>query len=124
MPQFRTLAFLGRNPGAMLSDVAAFLALTPPAASKLIDGLFLEKLVERETGTADRRRVVLALTPLGKRKYEAAVKAAEAYLSEKLAQLDAPTRGEILRAMQALHALFEDPPETRRPISPRRSAKA
>ena len=34
MVQFRALAFLGRNDCAMLSDVATFLGLTLPAASK------------------------------------------------------------------------------------------
>ena len=48
MPQFRTLAFIGRNPGAMLNDVAHFLALTPPAASKLVEGLFSTGLVDRD----------------------------------------------------------------------------
>ena len=33
MPQFRALAFLGRNEGAMLGDVATFLTLSLSAAS-------------------------------------------------------------------------------------------
>src|SRR5688500_4983512 len=69
MPQFRTLAFLGRNKDAMLADVAAFLGLTPPAASKLVDALVAEGLVAREMGASDRRRIALALTALGRRKF-------------------------------------------------------
>src|SRR5580698_4517559 len=65
MPQFRALAFLGRNEGAMLGDVANFLTLTLSAASKLVDGLVTANLVTRESDTVDRRRIVLKLTPLG-----------------------------------------------------------
>jgi len=124
IPQFRTLAFLGRNEGAMLVDVANFLALTPPSASKLVDGLFSAGLLDREQPSDDRRRVALRLTAEGRRKCEAAVRASEAYLSERIERLEPQVRGEVLRSMRALHTLFEDPPETCRPTSPKRSANA
>jgi DNA-binding MarR family transcriptional regulator len=124
MPQFRALAFVGRNAGAMLSDVATFLALTPPAASKLVDGLFSAGLLVREPGSEDRRCIELKLTPAGRRKYDAAVQTAEQYLAERIGKLDAVARGEVLRAMNTLHALFDDPPEVRRPIQPKRLLKA
>ena len=114
MPQFRTLAFLGRNKDAMLSDVAAFLGLTPPAASKLVDGLVSERLVAREIGTSDRRRVALTLTPLGRRKFAQVVDEAENYLGERIQHLEPGTRAEVVRALAALHAIFEDPAEVRR----------
>src|SRR5436190_544424 len=87
IPQFRTLAFVGRNDGAMLVDVANFLALTPPSASKLVDGLFSAGLLAREQPREDRRRVALRLTEKGRRKYDAAVRASEAYLSERIERL-------------------------------------
>jgi DNA-binding MarR family transcriptional regulator len=124
MPQFRTLAFIGRNAGAMLSDVAAFLALTPPAASKLVDGLFSAGLLAREIGSRDRRRVALRLTASGKRKFDAAVREAEAYLSARIEQLEPQVRGEVLRSMTALHVLFEETPEVRHPARARRAGTA
>lgn len=123
MPQFRTLAFLGRNAGAMLVDVATFLALTPPAASKLVDGLFNAGLVSRDAVSDDRRRVALNLTPAGRQKYAAAVRTAENYLAERIEQLDGRTRAEILRSVAALQTIFEAPSEVRRPIVPRRVEK-
>lgn len=113
MPQFRTLAFVGRNEGAMLADVAAFLGLTPPAASKLVDGLVAAGLVAREAGTSDRRRVALKLKPGGRRIYQRAVESAEQYLAKHLAALKPDVRGELLRSMQALRSIFDDPPEVR-----------
>src|SRR5215217_7612844 len=62
MPQFRALAFIGRNEGAALSDVAAFLGLGLPSTSKLIDGLVEARLVTREIAPGDRRRVCLGLS--------------------------------------------------------------
>ena len=39
IPQFRTLAFIQRNPDSSLSNLAEHLGLTLPSASKLVDGL-------------------------------------------------------------------------------------
>ena len=121
MPQFRTLAFIGRNAGAMLADVATFLALTPPAASKLVDGLFSAGLLARDAVSGDRRRVSITLTPLGRRKFDAAVRAAEAYLSDRIEQLDERSRGDVLRAMGALQSIFDEQPEMRGPLPSRRT---
>jgi DNA-binding MarR family transcriptional regulator len=120
MPQFRTLAFLGRNEDPMLADVATFLGLTPPAASKLIDTLVAAKLVIREEGTVDRRRVALKLTPSGRRKYNRVVEDAESYLAERIQNLAPQIRVEVLRGLEALQAIFEDPSEVRRSTAKRK----
>lgn len=114
MPQFRTLAFLGRNECAMLSDVSNFLGLTPPAASKLIDGLVAAKLASRETPPGDRRRISLKLTPAGRRKYEAVVVAAREFLARKLRHLKPSERASLLAAMSLLHNAFADAPDEER----------
>ena len=112
--QFRALAFLGRNEHAMLGDVANFLALTLPAASKLIDGLVGVGYATREIDPEDRRKVVLALTTAGRRKYAAALKFTADFLAERVSHLGDPERTAIARAMKALEEVFtDDPPETR-----------
>jgi DNA-binding MarR family transcriptional regulator len=120
MPQFRTLAFLGRNEDPMLADVATFLGLTPPAASKLVDALVAGKFVSREEGTVDRRRVALKLTPAGRRKYTRLVEDAESYLAERIQHLAPATRAEVVRGLEALHTIFEDPSEVRRTTEKRK----
>ncbi len=114
MPQFRTLAFLGRNECAMLSDVSNFLGLTPPAASKLIDGLVAAKLASRETPAGDRRRVSLELTKAGRREYGAVVQAAREFLAGKLRHLNATERASLLDAMSLLKRAFADAPDEER----------
>lgn len=107
LPQFRTLAFLGRNEGAMLADVANFLALTPPAASKLVDGLVTLRYVIRRQDRADRRRVSLALSALGRTKYEHIQAQARSWLSGKVEGLSSAQRRHLLSATQILRSLFE-----------------
>ena len=114
MPQFRTLAFLGRNECAMLSDVSNFLGLSLPAASKLVDGLVAAKLASRETHSGDRRRVSLELTKAGRRKYEAVLLAAREFLAGKLDHLSAVERASLLGAMSLLHRAFADAPDEER----------
>ena len=112
VPQFRALAFLGRNEGAMLGDVASFLVLTLSAASKLVDGLVTAGLVARESDPLDRRKIVLKLTPSGERKFAAVREATADFLTERVAEVSADERACITAAMRTLRGLFTDePPE-------------
>jgi DNA-binding MarR family transcriptional regulator len=112
MPQFRALAFLGRNEGAALSDVATFLGLALPSASKLIDGLVLSKFVVREIAAEDRRRVCLALSPAGRAKYKVMVTQARKFLAKKVAHFSDPQRQQLSEILGALRLIFEKNPPT------------
>ena len=113
LPQFRALAFLGRNESAMLGDVGEFLGLTLPAASKLIEGLVAAGMVSRRADPVDRRKVMLRLTAAGRRKYAALLKLVGDYLTERVARLSLRERTGISAALRALQTVFTDvPPET------------
>jgi len=107
VPQFRALAFVGRNQGAKLSDLANFLGLTAPSASKLIDGLVVAKFVSREVPSGDRRRVSLALSAAGSREYRSVLRQARSYLARKVEHLGRESRGRLLAALNDLRAAFE-----------------
>lgn len=112
VPQFRALAFLGRNEGAMLGDVAGFLVLTLSAASKLVDGLVTAGLVGRESDPLDRRKIALKLTAAGERKFAAVREATAEFLTERVAEVSADERACITAAMRTLRGIFSDvPPE-------------
>lgn len=66
VPQFRTLAFLDRNPGASLSDLAEHLGVTRATASANTERLVQRDFVHRRDDPKERRRVVLNLTEAGK----------------------------------------------------------
>jgi DNA-binding MarR family transcriptional regulator len=65
VPQFRTLAFLDRNPGASLSDLAEHLGVTAATASANTERLVQRNFVNRSDHPQSRRRVVLSLTEAG-----------------------------------------------------------
>jgi DNA-binding MarR family transcriptional regulator len=106
VPQFRALTFLGRHPGASLSDLAAHIGLTLPSISKMIDRLVARDLVVRRSAPQDRRRICLELTPSGEAALQAAAQATQERLAERLAALSPDERTVITQAMRSLQALF------------------
>ena len=65
VPQFRCLNFIARRPGSSVSAVAAFLGVTLPTASVMVDRLVRAGAVEPRTAAADRRRSELRATAEG-----------------------------------------------------------
>ncbi len=65
VPQFRCLNFIAREPGSSVSAVAAFLGVTLPTASAMVDRLVKAGAVAPTTALADRRRSELHLTDAG-----------------------------------------------------------
>jgi DNA-binding MarR family transcriptional regulator len=106
VPQFRVLTYLNRTDGASLSAVADRVGLSLPAMSRLIDGLVARDLVRREESSADRRRVTLQLTDLGRELVRTARAGAQARLAEALAALSPSHRAEVAQAMQRLRPVF------------------
>ncbi|HYB68186.1 MAG TPA: MarR family transcriptional regulator [Candidatus Acidoferrales bacterium] len=106
VPQFRTLAFVNRNEGSSLLDVANHMGLTPPSACRLVDGLITRGMMTRQDNPADRRRVRLAATPSGMTILEASRRKTMAYLADKLKGVSAEDREIIVKAMEALRSVF------------------
>jgi DNA-binding MarR family transcriptional regulator len=106
IPQFRTLAFIQRNPDSSLSNLADHLGLTLPSVSKLVDGLVKQELVTRQESTADRRRLTLGLTQIGASIMNSARTGAQANLAKKLGCLSDSDLQKICTAMQLLRPIF------------------
>jgi len=106
VPQFRTLAFVNRNEGPSLWEVASHMGLTPPSMSRLVDGLIERGLMARKDHPADRRRVRLTVTAHGRAILEASTRGTLSYLAEKLEGLDAGKREVIDQAMETLRTAF------------------
>ncbi len=106
VPQFRAMAYIDQNEGASLSDLSSHIGLTLPSMSKLIDGLVSRKLVARTSHSVDRRRICLALTPLGREELGAAHRSTEKYLANTLSGLDEAELRSIEHAMKVLKGLF------------------
>lgn len=124
VPQFRTLGFVHRNPGASLSDASAHIGLTLPSMSRLVDGLVEQKLMLRQCHPDDRRRVTLELTAQGRALWQSAREFTQASLADRLSTLDENDRATVTRAMQILSQLFGKPEEKAADAPLRASATA
>ncbi len=107
VPQLRAMIFLSRNRGASLSDVAEYVGLTRPSASKLIEVLVARGLVSREGCMVDRRRIRLGVTNEGKVTLEAAWAAVQSDLAQRMAAVPAGELAVVGQAMRILRFLFE-----------------
>jgi long-chain acyl-CoA synthetase len=102
LPQYRLLAFLDQGDWAA-SALADRLAVSRPSITGLVDGLVKRGLVERRTGTDDRRRVDHALTAEGKAILARADEHADQALAAFMDTLSRDVTTEAHRALCRLH---------------------
>ncbi|MGC8552086.1 MAG: MarR family winged helix-turn-helix transcriptional regulator [Phycisphaerae bacterium] len=108
--QFRMLLLLQMFGPASLSDVADRLGLTLPSASKLAEELGKLGFIARRTDQADRRRIVLSLTPSGRSALEAVQREAQRHLAELFEPLTAAERKFLACAVSVMRPLFAAKP--------------
>jgi DNA-binding MarR family transcriptional regulator len=106
VPQFRVLAFVKRNEGASLWEVARHMGLTPPSTSRLVDNLIERDLMTRADHPDDRRRVRLTVTRRGRTILRKSTDETVSYLAHKLSGVDANSREVIEKAVEALRIIF------------------
>jgi DNA-binding MarR family transcriptional regulator len=111
--QFRALAYLSRRPGDSLGDLAEYLGLTPPAASRMVDALVRRGLAVREPVPGNRRQLQLRISPEGRKLFNAAVDGTLDEVEQRLRTLSGPRRKRIVEALRdlsevcVLHKPFE-----------------
>jgi len=99
--QYRMLARLKEGP-TTASALAEWQAVTPPTATKVIDGLVERAWVERLRSDDDRRHVLVALTPAGEEAARRLEAAASAALEDVVARLRPEERALVRQALVAL----------------------
>jgi DNA-binding MarR family transcriptional regulator len=87
VPQFRVLAYLGRNSDASLSAVADFIGIADATASAMVERLVRRRLVVREGDPEERRRVRLRLTRGGSALLERAGARTRRHVAARLSAL-------------------------------------
>lgn len=103
VPQFRCLNFIARRPGSSVSAVAAFLGVTLPTASALVDRLVKAGAVAPSTAAADRRRSELHATDAG----QALVRQIRKGARGEFARVLATCSGDELRDLRAGLAVLQ-----------------
>ncbi|MCW5732896.1 MAG: MarR family transcriptional regulator [Enhydrobacter sp.] len=109
LPEFRALAYINRNPGCSLNEVAEHIGLEAPSTSKQVDDLVRRGLVARETDSSDRRRVRLSILPEGKERIEKANTHTRRFISAKLVNLSPQQQQQLLESLQMLREAFTGP---------------
>jgi DNA-binding MarR family transcriptional regulator len=104
-----------------LSEMAQFRGVSLPSMSNSIATLVQRGWIRRMAPAADRRVVMLEVTPVGRAALERAGRWAEARIADVLAPLDAPARRRLQTGLGVLRRVFAAPPvrnSHRRPRSP------
>jgi DNA-binding MarR family transcriptional regulator len=107
VPQFRSLAFLDKNPGASLSELADHLGVTRATASANIERLVQRNFVDRGDHPEERRRVVLKLTAAGKQHLEATRAQTRLYITDLLNALTDEQITQVEAGLSLLKDVFE-----------------
>ncbi len=103
----RAMGLLRKRPGTTLSALAAQLALTLSATSRLVDCLVTKGYVAREIPEGNRRTVALHLTAAGARVHARARDEVQRELARLLGDLSPAERTTLTCAAQTLRQTLE-----------------
>lgn len=101
MAQFRSMALLNQGPRT-LNELAAKHEVSAPTMSRLISTLVERGWVQREPDPADRRQVILSLTPTGETIWEGMSQRGVEHLAEVLGVLSGEELTGLEKALGAL----------------------
>ncbi|MGH7740735.1 MAG: MarR family winged helix-turn-helix transcriptional regulator [Candidatus Eiseniibacteriota bacterium] len=104
--QLRGLACVDTQPGASLSELASFIGLTMPAASRLAASLVRRRLLAQRVARGDRRRSELRLTAPGRTALHGARRLTLSYMSGVMARLTPAERSQVAHAMRRVRPLL------------------
>jgi MarR family transcriptional regulator, organic hydroperoxide resistance regulator len=91
-----------------VGELAAAAAVSPPTATRMLDGLERDGIVTREHSHSDRRCVEIQLTPQGRRLLRSERARVEAKREELFAQLSPDERVQAEHLLQRLAELIEE----------------
>lgn len=107
VPQFRCLNFIDLQPGSSVSAVAAFLGVTLPTASAMIDRLVRAGAVAPATAAQDRRRVELHVTAAGRAQLQQMRRGAHGEFARVLGACSSSELKALQSAMAVLKRAFK-----------------
>ncbi|HET9116775.1 MAG TPA: MarR family transcriptional regulator [Pseudonocardiaceae bacterium] len=114
LPQFRILAVLASRGAQNLRSVAHGLGVIPSAVTRLSDKLVSAGLIHRAADPADRRYLVLQLTPEGCQLVQSVIDQRSAAIATVLAKMPPRLRDDLLPALRAFVDAAGEIPE--RPV--------
>jgi len=103
--QLSALGTLLRDGALATGELAARERLKPQSVTRLVAALLEQRLIERVVDERDRRRLVVAITPEGKRRVEAEMQRRDARLAHALSALSEAERATLRSAAGLLERL-------------------
>lgn len=105
VPQFRILSYINRNKDCSIDDIALYLRVSKPTASKIVEKMRLKKLLYRIENKKDRRKVAIGLTSKGVKVLEEARLKAILKLKNRLSEIDTKSKSQLRDALRILAEL-------------------
>jgi DNA-binding MarR family transcriptional regulator len=108
LAQYQLLAAFGQRPEWPVGELAEAGGVAPPTATKMLDGLERDAIVERSHSTEDRRRVSVKLTQHGRRLLKLKSEQVSAKRRALFDSLTASERRDAERLLSRLAALIDE----------------
>ena len=115
LAQYRALVVLASRGPQRLVDLARALAVTPPTAGRMCDRLLRKGLIRRHRARADRREVLVSITPAGREVVDQATAQRRELLAEILGRLPARQQAAVAAALQAFAEAAGEVPDSQWP---------
>ena len=111
--QYNVLRIIHGEEGLPQAEIARRLLVSAPVVTRLASGLVETGLVERRRDPADKRTVLLTLTPAGRRQATAMRRDLLAAARELIEPLPAGRRAAVAKALDELQVLLPNRPTLR-----------
>jgi DNA-binding MarR family transcriptional regulator len=111
LPQYRALVILSGVGPQNLAALSEALGVHPSTGTRLCNRLVTKTLINRSAATADRREIVLALTPRGQRIVDRVTKHRRAELARILDRIPISERRSLITALQRFSDAAGEAPE-------------
>lgn len=107
--QFRTLVVLRNQPDMSLNQLADQLGVNASTAMRMINRLLKSDLVTRRENPDNRREILLALTPSGRKIVQTVTKRRRAEINRIVSAMATPHRAELITALHAFADAADEP---------------
>ncbi len=101
--QIETLRFVARHDRTTMKMLADYLAIQPPSATAIVNGLVKKGELARKFEASDRRLVLLTLTPAGQKTLVSCQTFIRKHLRDFLEQLNATEKRNLIHLLEKLN---------------------
>lgn len=116
--QYRALVVLASRGPQRMVDLAGGLGVVPSAAGRMCDRLVRKGLIRRHRARADRRAVLVSITPPGRQVVDQATARRRELIADILRHLPVGEQRTVAAALQRFAVAADEVPESRWPVGP------